>query len=89
MIVTDRVEHCKEMAHKISPELKPKILTGEIKGEERRKIIESIETGETKVLIATIQLVCEGLDIKLLSSLFLTTPIRWEPESGRLFSDYW
>ena len=47
----------------------------------RAEIIERLNAGEIKILIATGQLIGEGFDCKGLSTIFLTTPIKF---SGRV-----
>ena len=85
LVVSDRVEHCVVLHDllKTMPGsgLKVKILTGQLKSKERTSLVEDIRAGRVKVVIATIQLVGEGLDIEGLSSLFLATPSKF---SGRL-----
>jgi superfamily II DNA or RNA helicase len=41
----------------------------------REKIVQRLNEGKIKVLIATGQLIGEGFDLPALSTLFLTTPI--------------
>jgi superfamily II DNA or RNA helicase len=57
------------------------ILTGDLTTEQRKGVIQRLDQGQVKVLIATGQLVGEGFDCKNLSTLFLATPIRF---SGRV-----
>ena len=54
------------------------LLTGDINGKEREKIVDRLNKGLVKVLIATGQLIGEGFDCPGLSTLFLTTPIRFD-----------
>ena len=83
LVLSDRKRHCENLQallkhkHHIDAEL----LTGDLPIEQRRNIIARIEAGEVGVLIATGQLIGEGFDCPAMSTLFLTTPIRF---SGRV-----
>jgi superfamily II DNA or RNA helicase len=57
------------------------ILTGEVSNGSRKAIVERLNAATIKVLIATGQLIGEGLDCRGLSTLFLVTPIKFD---GRL-----
>jgi superfamily II DNA or RNA helicase len=57
------------------------VLTGEVANGERKAIVERLNGGSIRVLIATGQLIGEGFDCKALSTLFLATPIKF---SGRV-----
>lgn len=84
LVVSDRVEHCLSLAGVLAsrkPGLSVKVLTGQLKSKERKALVEDIRVGKVKVVIATIQLIGEGLDVLGFSSLFLATPIKF---SGRL-----
>ncbi|MBF0556663.1 MAG: hypothetical protein HQK96_19270 [Nitrospirae bacterium] len=54
------------------------LLTGETKTADRKRIVNDLNAGKIRLLVATTQLVGEGFDVKELSSLFLTTPIKWQ-----------
>ncbi|MCP4374109.1 MAG: DEAD/DEAH box helicase [Deltaproteobacteria bacterium] len=83
LVLSDRKKHCETLLsllkykHKISAE----ILTGSLSAGHRQKVIDRLNQGKVKVLIATGQLIGEGFDCKNLSTLFLSTPIRF---SGRV-----
>ena len=83
LVLSDRKSHCENLQamlryrHRLPAEL----LTGNLKVDQRREILERLRRGEVKVLIATGQLIGEGFDYEHLSPLFLVTPIRF---SGRL-----
>jgi len=83
LVLSDRKKHCETLQailkfrHKISSEL----LTGDLKNSDRQAVLERLNSGDVRVLIATGQLIGEGFDHKDLSILFLATPIRF---SGRL-----
>jgi len=83
LVLSDRKMHCETLRmllkykHKVSCEL----LTGDLSVTERKAVLERLDRREFKVLVATGQLVGEGFDREDLSTLFLTTPIRF---SGRV-----
>jgi superfamily II DNA or RNA helicase len=57
------------------------VLTGDLKNGERVRVVNDLNAGQIKVLVATGQLIGEGFDCPALSTLFLATPIRF---SGRV-----
>ena len=63
--------------HKVSSEL----LTGDLSIIQRQAVLERLNQGDVKVLLATGQLIGEGFDRQDLSPLFLATPIKF---SGRV-----
>jgi superfamily II DNA or RNA helicase len=83
LVLSDRKRHCENLQallrykHKVSVEL----LTGDLSFPERQQVIDKVNAGEIRVLVATGQLVGEGFDCKNLTTLFLATPIRF---SGRV-----
>ena len=83
LVLSDRKQHCETLRalltfrHKIAAE----VLTGDVDASQRVHILKKLAEGNIKVLIATGQLLGEGFDCPNLSSLFLTTPIRF---SGRV-----
>ncbi len=83
LIISDRKWHLEEMKfqlynrHKIVSE----VLTGSTKDKERTEIIKRINEGQIQFLFATGQLIGEGFDCKVLSTMFITTPIKF---SGRV-----
>ena len=83
LVLSDRKMHCETLKAmlKYKHNVQADLLTGDLTTEERRRVLQRLNNGETKVLIATGQLVGEGFDCKALSTLFLSTPIRF---SGRL-----
>lgn len=83
LVLSDRKQHCQTLQallkHKYH--VHAEVMTGDLPLELRRSVVERLEDGQVQVLIATGQLVGEGFDCPGLSTLFLTTPIRF---SGRL-----
>jgi len=83
LILSDRREHCHELAKILEKDfgLPSIVLTGSTPTREREEIISSLRETPSGTLISTIALLSEGFDLPQLSTLFLTTPIRF---SGRL-----
>jgi superfamily II DNA or RNA helicase len=82
LVLTDRKEHCRVLAELIcAGGQEASILTGDLTDSDRQEIIERLNSGGIRVLIATGQLIGEGFDCNALSTLFLTTPIKFD---GRL-----
>jgi superfamily II DNA or RNA helicase len=82
LVVSDRVAHCRKLADMLAEKgLQASVLTGKQTMAERTEIVEAVHCGGIKVLISTLQLVGEGFDAAGLSTLFLTTPIKF---TGRL-----
>lgn len=83
LVLSDRKQHCAALQlllrhkHHVEAEL----LTGDLSLDQRAQVIEKITSGQTKVVIATGQLIGEGFDCSILSTLFLATPVRF---SGRV-----
>jgi superfamily II DNA or RNA helicase len=83
LVVSDRVAHCQKLAALLAEKgLPASVLTGKQSAPARSAIVESLHRGEVKVLVSTLQLVGEGFDAAGLTTLFLTTPIRF---TGRLW----
>ena len=79
LVLSDRKQHCEELQMLLrSRGLRPEVLTGSVCNGDREKIVQRLDDGQIKVLIATGQLIGEGFDCKGLSTLFLATPMRWE-----------
>ena len=82
LVLSDRKSHCEALQNLLLEEgVKSELLTGDVSNGERKATVESLNSGHIKVLIATGQLIGEGFDCKELSTLFLTTPIKFD---GRL-----
>lgn len=83
LVLSDRKRHCENLQallkHKYH--IDAELLTGDLPMEQRRNIVARVEAGQVGVLIATGQLIGEGFDCPAMSTLFLTTPIRF---SGRV-----
>jgi superfamily II DNA or RNA helicase len=83
LILSDRKAHCRNLQALLRYRFKieAELLTGDLSAAERRGVLDRLSRGEVKILIATGQLIGEGFDCPELSTLFLTTPIRF---SGRV-----
>jgi len=82
LVVSDRVAHCRELADLLQEKgLQVSVLTGRLNAAERSEIVDSVRCDKVKILISTLQLVGEGFDAAGLTTLFLTTPIKF---TGRL-----
>lgn len=83
LVLSDRKKHCQAMQailrHKYH--IDAALLTGDLSMEQRSDVIDRLNGGGIKVLVATGQLIGEGFDCPQLSTLFLTTPVRF---SGRI-----
>lgn len=79
VVLTDRKTHCSAFQGLLQRKgVKAEVLTGDTPDLERKAIVDSLNKGRVKVLIATGQLIGEGFDCKELSTLFLTTPIKFD-----------
>ena len=82
LVLSDRKEHCHTLQDMLSKQgMNADVLTGSVCNGERKTIVERLNSGGVKVLIATGQLIGEGFDAKSLQTLFLTTPVKFD---GRL-----
>ena len=83
LVLSDRKKHC-ETLHtllRFKYNIRSELLTGDLKGSERKEVIERLNMGDVKVIVATGQLIGEGFDNSMLTTLFITTPVRF---SGRV-----
>jgi len=82
LVLSDRKVHCEELQRVLTHLGVPsELLTGDLSNRERQRVVEDLNAGKVKVLVATGQLIGEGFDCKELSTLFLATPIKFD---GRL-----
>ena len=83
LVLSDRKAHCENLQALLRYrfKLESELLTGDLDIGDRQKVLERINKGQVKVIIATGQLIGEGFDCKDLTTLFLATPIKF---SGRL-----
>jgi superfamily II DNA or RNA helicase len=82
LVLSDRKEHCNELIGFLARRgVRASLLTGAMPQKDRQAVVEDLNTGKVKVLVATGQLIGEGFDCKALSTLFVATPIKF---GGRL-----
>ena len=83
LVLSDRKQHCEDLRTilKVGHGIDAAVLTGDLSEQARQDIVERLNNGKIKVLVATGQLIGEGFDCKGLSTLFLATPMRF---SGRV-----
>ncbi len=82
LVLTHRKAHCEVLCRLLAKEnVSFELLTGDVGSEQRQQIVEAVNEGRVKVLVATGQLIGEGFDCRELSTLFLATPIKFD---GRL-----
>jgi superfamily II DNA or RNA helicase len=83
LVLTDRKKHCKSLGAllRYGFSLPVDILTGDLTAGQRQSVMDRLQEGHIKVLIATGQLIGEGFDCRELTTLFMATPVRF---SGRI-----
>ncbi len=83
LVLSDRKKHCEALWSliKYRNDTACEYLTGDLSGPQRKDIIERLNKGQIKILVATGQLIGEGFDCPNLATLFLSTPVRF---SGRV-----
>ena len=83
LVLSDRKKHCESLwaLLKFGYRLSADVFTGDLNAGQRQSVLDRLNAGDTKVLIATGQLIGEGFDCPDLSTLFLATPVRF---SGRV-----
>ena len=83
LVLSDRKKHCETLQSilRFKYKISVGLLTGDLSAAERRQVLDRLDQGEIRVLIATGQLIGEGFDRSDLSPLFLVTPIKF---SGRV-----
>jgi len=80
IVLSDRKAHCWAIKDILRDEhgIEARVLTGDLNNKERTKIVDAVQAGRLKVLIATGQLIGEGFDCAQLSTLFFATPMRFD-----------
>jgi superfamily II DNA or RNA helicase len=83
LVLSDRKKHCESLGALLTygHRVPAVVITGDLTDEQRREAIDRILQGDSRVLIATGQLIGEGFDCRDLTTLFLATPVRF---SGRV-----
>jgi len=76
LVLSGRIDHCERLAEGIAAEgVSAAVLTGEVKRERRKVLLDEARAGKLSVLVAT-SLADEGLDLPRLSRVFLAYPGR-------------
>ena len=83
LVLSDRKKHCEALKDILNNrfDIEAETLTGDVSNSDRQAVVERLNTGKVKVLVATGQLIGEGFDCRGLSTLFLSTPVKF---SGRV-----
>jgi superfamily II DNA or RNA helicase len=83
LLLSDRKAHCHTLVEILAADhsIDAHVLTGATGAKDRERILEDLHQGRCKYLIATGQLIGEGFDLPAISSMFLTTPVKYH---GRL-----
>ena len=83
LVLSDRKYHCRIIRDILKNDhgLDADMLTGDLKEQERRDVLDRLNDNNISILIATSQLLGEGFDSDKLTNLFLIYPIRFK---GRL-----
>lgn len=83
LVLSDRRAHCENLQALLRYRFKvdSELMTGEMPLPERQAVVERMNAGQVRVVIATGQLMGEGFDCRGLTTLFLATPVRF---SGRV-----
>lgn len=83
LVLSDRKKHCENLWSliKFRNDAACEFLTGDRSDGDRKEIVQRLNAGEIKILVATGQLIGEGFDCPNLATLFLVTPVRF---SGRV-----
>jgi superfamily II DNA or RNA helicase len=82
LVLSDRKAHCETLLNVLkSHGIEAHLLTGKLSAKERKAVVQDLAEGNVRVLVATGQLIGEGFDSKMLSTLFLACPVKF---SGRL-----
>jgi len=75
LVLSDRKAHCYILDEMLKQKgINSVVMTSDVKYDDRKKIVDKINSKIIKVLIATSNLISEGANIPILSSLHLVTP---------------
>ena len=74
LVLTGRKGHCKEISQRLGQKVKHSVLTGNLSQKVRREILRDFKDKKIRVLVATGQLIGEGIDLPFLDTLFLVFP---------------
>jgi len=75
LVLSDRKSHCQALADLLALRgVKAEVLTGELPANQRQRIVERLNDGKIRVIVATGGLLGEGFDCRRLSRYFLQRP---------------
>lgn len=74
LVLTGIKRHCLEISQRLGQKVKHSVLTGNLSQKVRREILKDFKDKKIRVLIATSQLIGEGIDLPFLDTLFLVFP---------------
>ncbi len=74
LVLTGRKRHCLEISRKLNKKIRCSTLTGNLSSKARGEILKDFKDKKIRVLIATGQLIGEGIDLPFLDTLFLVFP---------------
>ncbi len=74
LVLTGRKGHCLEISQRLGQKVKHSVLTGNLSQKVRRETLRDFKDKKIRVLIATSQLIGEGIDLPFLDTLFLVFP---------------
>jgi superfamily II DNA or RNA helicase len=79
LVLSDRKAHCKDLQALLRDRfnIASELLTGDVTAKQRQGIVERLNQGKIKILVATGQLIGEGFDCRGLQTLFMATPIKF------------
>ncbi len=91
LVLTERKEHAEMLRAYLRREFETILFSGDLSFRQRRLALQKIKSGRFKILIATGQILGEGVDIRDLEVLFLAFPISFhgklEQYVGRIRRD--
>jgi len=74
LVLTGRKGHCLEISQRLGRKSKHSVLTGNLSPKARREVLKDFRDKKIRVLLATGQLIGEGIDLPFLDTLFLVFP---------------
>lgn len=77
LLLSDRVNFLNRIKETLGDHCE--LITGEIKGEEREKRLQRVQSGEVPILLGTQSIFSEGISVNPLSCLILATPVNNSP----------
>ena len=88
LVLSGRKAHCEALVELLEDRgIDAHLLTSDLSPGDRRRVVEDLNGGKVKVLVATGQLIGEGFDCRELSILFLTTPITESSQKIQMVAD--